>query len=303
MSDERQRPAPGSLDRSAAGVLASRAADQWYLPAPVAVRVGSNALFVAGDDVVLRVGQQRDVAPEALMRFLAAAGVRTPLPIDGYEPIDDPAAGLRVTAIERLHPFGPTDWVEAGRVVRRVHDLDPEVLATGGLLGHTAESPYWQFDRLLDECLAEPPVPIDASTAASLRRAALEVGELGAIDGLEVVCHGDVHPGNVVTTAQGTYLLDWDLCALGPAAWDHAPLMTWTSRWGGEPGIYERFADGYGVSMRGDELAERLATGRLLAATLLRLRAARHDAGAREEAVRRLAFWRGDPDAPQWRPA
>ncbi|MFM8266982.1 MAG: hypothetical protein ACKOA2_03080 [Ilumatobacteraceae bacterium] len=184
MSDETHRRAPGALDRTAAGVLAARAADQWHLPAPVAVRVGSNALFVAGDDVVLRVGRQGDVRHEALVRNLVAAGVRTPLPIDGYEPMDDPAAGLRVTAIERLHPFGPTDWVEVGRMVRRVHDVDPAILATDGPLGHTAETPYWQFDRLLDECLADPPVPIDDTTAASLRRAALEVGALDAADGL-----------------------------------------------------------------------------------------------------------------------
>lgn len=291
------------LDRHAAGVLAARAAERWRLPAPVVVRVGSNALFVAGDDVVLRVGRQRDIRRESLARHLADAGVRTPLPIDGFEPIDDDAAGLRVTAIERLHPSGSTDWVEAGRTIRRLHDLDPAALTEHSPLGRTADTPHWQFERLLDECLADPPVPIDEATAASLRRAAFAVGDLGRADRRAVVCHGDVHPGNIVTTAQGTFLLDWDLCAVGPAAWDHAPLMTWTARWGGEPGIYERFAEGYGVSMRGDELAERLATGRLLAATLLRMSAARHDQGARAEAMRRLAFWRGDPQPPQWQAA
>ena len=59
-----------------------------------------------------------------------------------------------------------------------------------------------------------------------------------------MVCHGDVHPGNVIQSADGPVLLDWDLLCRGPAAWDHAPLMTWTERWGGEPGIYEAFADG-----------------------------------------------------------
>ncbi len=43
-----------------------------------------------------------------------------------------------------------------------------------------------------------------------------------------------------------------------------------------------------------------IAELRLVAATLLRLRAGRADAAAMPEAQRRLAFWRGDPAAPLW---
>ena len=111
-----------------------------------------------------------------------------------------------------------------------------------------------------------------------------------------VVCHGDVHPGNVVMTTDGPVLIDWDLMSRAPAGWDHAPLMTWTERWGGAPGVYEAFADGYGRSLRGDPVAEGYAELRLLAATLMRLRAGRSDPAARIEADRRLAYWRGDPD-------
>lgn len=41
---------------------------------------------------------------------------------------------------------------------------------------------------------------------------------------------------------------------------------------------------------------------RLLAATLMRLEAGRDDEAAATEAQRRLRWWRGDPDAPMWRP-
>jgi Ser/Thr protein kinase RdoA (MazF antagonist) len=117
-----------------------------------------------------------------------------------------------------------------------------------------------------------------------------------------VICHGDVHPGNVIQSADGPVLLDWDLLCRGPAAWDHAPLMTWTHRWGGDAGIYESFAEGYGVSLRGDPLAEALAELRLVAATLMRVRAARQNPAAAAEAELRLRYWRGEPDAPQWHP-
>ena len=75
--------------------------------------------------------------------------------------------------------------------------------------------------------------------------------------------------------------------------------MTWTERWGGEPGLYEAFADGYGRSLRGDPVAEALAELRLVAATLMRVRAGRNNPAAADEAERRLRWWRGDRDAPR----
>ncbi len=95
-------------------------------------------------------------------------------------------------------------------------------------------------------------------------------------------------------------LLDWDLLCVAPPAWDHAPLMTWTRRWGGEPGIYEAFAEGAGQSLRDDALAEAIAELRLVAATLMRVRAARSDPCAVDEAELRLRYWRGEADAPTW---
>jgi hypothetical protein len=52
--------------------------------------------------------------------------------------------------------------------------------------------------------------------------------------------------------------------------------------------------------MRGDGQAEAIAELRLVAATLMRVLAGRRDPAARAEAERRLRYWRGEPDAPQW---
>jgi hypothetical protein len=76
--------------------------------------------------------------------------------------------------------------------------------------------------------------------------------------------------------------------------------MTWTERWGGQVGIYESFAEGYGRSFRNDELGEAIAELRLVAATLMRVRAGRTNPAAAAEAELRLRYWRGDGDAPQW---
>jgi hypothetical protein len=71
-------------------------------------------------------------------------------------------------------------------------------------------------------------------------------------------------------------------------------------RWGWPDAWYDAFSSGYGRSLRDDPTARSIAELRLVAATLMRLRAALADPAAMVEAHRRLAYWRGDPDAPTW---
>lgn len=116
------------------------------------------------------------------------------------------------------------------------------------------------------------------------------------------VCHGDLHPGNVVVDAVTgrPVVLDWDLTCLSEPGWDHAALITWATRWGGSPDVYDSFVRGYGHDPRHDHRTSSLAELRLLVATVMRINAARHDPTAVDEARRRLRYWVGDPAAPQW---
>ena len=156
-------------------------------------------------------------------------------------------------------------------MIARLHLIDPGDVAGGYPLPFCGDFPWWDFAAVMNEVGGD----LDRRSRAAIRAAIAR--SLPLLDqqraGDPVVCHGDVHPGNVIQSAQGPVLLDWDLVCRGPAAWDHAPLMTWTERWGGEDGIYEAFADGYGRSFRGDAVAEAIAELRLVAATLMRVRA------------------------------
>lgn len=292
-------------DLVAAASAAQRAAERWHLPEPTLLRAGMNALFSAGE-VVLRVGRTTvdPACASGLQRVLAAHGVRFARQIDS---LPAGADGLSVIAQERLEASGEIDWRVVGDIVRRVQDIDPDEVAGVVPVPSCTTFRHWQLAPLLDEVSGDATLRLDDDDVAALRRGLQRVGDWAAVvtSGREpvVLCHGDVHPGNVLATGEGSVLLDWDLLCTGPAAWDHSALLTWETRWGGAAGTYAAFAEGFGRDLRDDPLATSLADGRLLAATLMRLRAGRHDPGALEEARRRLRYWRGEPDAPAWRAA
>jgi aminoglycoside phosphotransferase (APT) family kinase protein len=276
---------------------AERAARHWGFGEPQLLRMGMNGIFEAGDGVLLRVS--RPTAPAQHAITLAGALTRLGLRVPSYvrdEPfVSDEHAVFAVASIEES---GPADWRAVGEMVARLHRVDRQDLPLGYPTPFCGDFPWWDFASLMSEVSDH----LDPASRSAMETAVERGLPLlrGQRDRPSVVCHGDVHPGNVMQSAEGPVLLDWDLLCMGPPAWDHAPLMTWTSRWGGDTGIYEELAQGLGTSLRGDPLAEAISELRLVAATLMRVRAAQSNPAAADEAELRLRYWRGEPDAPQW---
>jgi streptomycin 6-kinase len=281
-------------DLAAATHAATTAARIWRLDPPVLLRAGMNAIFASGPSV-LRVSAPTAPASVSLelARFWQERGVTVPRPAqDDVVVVDD----LSVTAWERIEATAvPIDWTRVGELVRRVHETEPGSLPPSVPLPSPIAFPWWDFDALLER--AGP--ALDTAAREGIGAAIERHRRWQEFDDV-VVCHGDVHPGNVLMRADGPVLLDWDLLCVAPPAWDHGPMLTWTERWGGRPGAYEAFARGYGRSFRDDPAATAIAELRLVAATLMRVAASFTDPAARSEAERRLRFWRGDPDAPPW---
>jgi Phosphotransferase enzyme family len=286
---------PGDTESVTAS--ARHAAAHWGLAEPVLERMGMNGIFAAGDEVLLRVG--RPTAPPGQAVWLAdqlhCRGLRVPTYVRHQPFITKEHA---VFAVARIDDCGPIDWAAVGSMIAGLHATDLDEIAAGYPVPFCGDFPWWNFDALMTDVGGD----LDQLSRRGLSEAI--AGSLPVLDEQRarrpMLCHGDVHPGNVIQSADGPVLLDWDLLCHGPVAWDHAPLMTWTERWGGEPGIYESFAAGYGQSMRGDQLAEAIAELRLVAATLMRVRAGRVNPAAAVEGERRLRYWRGEVDAPVW---
>src|SRR6056297_1638281 len=100
-------------DRGAATAAAVRAATHWGLAEPELLRVGMNAIFACGDEV-LRVGVPNAPATVSLelAGFLAEMGLRVPGPTrDDVVEFDSARHTYAVTCWERLRPSTePTDW-------------------------------------------------------------------------------------------------------------------------------------------------------------------------------------------------
>lgn len=290
------RPVP---NREIAAEAAARWASHWSLPAPRLLRHGMNSLYACGD-VVLRVGAATAPAQASheLVRWLLGAGVPTISPVDGLV-ADDDDARVAVTGWEHVREsHQAVDWEFVGAAVRLLHSLPAEDVPAGYPTPNPSVFPWWRFDDMLADVREEIDGRAFESLSATVDRSA---GWREDIARSAVLCHGDVHPGNVLVSDRGTLLLDWDLMSVANPAWDHAMLTTYATRWGGNADVYERFAAGYGISLADDTLTTTLAELRNVAATLMRVQAGRTDDDAKAEADRRLRYWRGEPNAPVWR--
>jgi len=288
----------GAVEAAAAAARSALAA--WGVASePALLRVGMNALFtVPGQPVVVRVGRATAAAAAAhdLARALAAAGIATVTPVDGWSAAVD---GFAVTGWQRVRETRQAvSWELVGAAIRRLHELPRAAVPVGYPIADPGSFAWWDFAAMLADVGAEIDVRARVAIEAVVVR---HDGWRSAIAVDPVVCHGDVHPGNVLTSARGPLLLDWDLLSWATPAWDHAALAMWAARWGGDPAMYPRFADGYGRSYADDPVTVALGELRNVAATLMRVRAGRTDPVAAAEAERRLRYWRGDPDAPTWR--
>ena len=223
-------------DLAAATRAAATAAEAWRLETPHLHRAGMNVIFTTGA-VVLRVSAPNADAHVSLelADFWSRRSVPVPKAVRDDVVVAD---GLSVTAWERIDDTGtPIDWSRVGAIVRQVHETDPRAVPRAVPLPSPTAFPWWDFDALLERAA---PALDDAARDGLV--AAIERHPRWHVSDQAVVCHGDVHPGNVLMRPDGPVLLDWDLLCLAPAGWDHAPMMTWAQRWGGEPGEYDAFA-------------------------------------------------------------
>ena len=279
---------------------------------PRLIRESMNAVYLVQSSdgpQVMRVSRPTSSTMAAIefAHYLARNGFEVPGPLSQAPFRHDE---IEITFWEFINhdPHHNVDWRHIGSVARRLHDLDPQIVATFYPLPMATSFPWWDFDRLLAELgssLNSSDLDILTNRWQSLQPFFISAQNVysSPTSGQMALSHGDIHPGNVIVNrlTGRPILIDWDLLSFAPREWDHAALLTWTQRWGGNATIYPEFATGYGTNYSGNELAEALAEMRLLSATLMRWRAGLTSPDAKIEAENRMRYWRQDPAAPMWR--
>lgn len=268
---------------------------------PELMRGGANEVY-AVDDLVIRLAPPGvDIAAQATAAgVLAGLGIAMPALVDSGMVDDQP-----YTIWERVPAdFGAdVDFGELGAEIGRLHRIDPAAFDGPVTLPWCDEASWLDLDTSLDAAEAADLVsPTDIEILRASWAQLRSWGSRCRSAGQPVVCHGDVHPQNVIMRLGKPIVIDWDTLCLGPPQWDHAALINWAGRWGGSPDAYPRFAAGYGRNFASDELANDLARLRLLAPTVNLIVKGATDARCAAEAQRRMTYWRGEPAAPAWTP-
>lgn len=282
--------------------LATDVARRHGIDAPVqSLRAGVNHVFLAGDAVIRIAPRSADVPRQvALARWLRSEGFLVAVPLGDAEIVGDASVSLW-ERIDAGHDR-PIDFEQLGAVVSRLHRISSDRLREVVTLPFCGDAAWLGVEQRLR--VVEEDNLLSGDGVAALKRecTALRGWRDRARQQALVVCHGDLHPSNVLMRGDDVVIIDWDAVCLGPPAWDHAPLMTWADRWGGDATTYEDFSLGYGRDLRGSPLAKELARLRLLAPTINMIINGATNAACAAEAETRMRYWLGDPAAPAWTP-
>lgn len=288
------------MEEADARAVAAKAARRHGEPSSEShlIRSGVHHVYRVGDLVVRVARSTADVNQHVNVgRFLGENGIAVPEVIGCGEVTGRPYSVWEYVSTDAQTPV---DYKALGVAVRNLHIIELGSVEGFGL-PRCHELQWLTIDRDLDLARSTDVVaPEDIDLLeANVRRLRTWRDQCDAA-GLQVLCHGDVHPGNVIMRGGNAVLIDWDTICVGPPAWDHAMLLTLADRWGGHPDAYFHFADGYGQTYVAEPLAAELADLRLLAPTIAMIVKGESDDGCAAEARLRMKYWRGEQDAPSW---
>ncbi|MGZ4613780.1 MAG: phosphotransferase enzyme family protein [Kineosporiaceae bacterium] len=252
------RPSPATQTRvqlSTDGIAAVTAAAGQATGLPT---TGARLLKFTNNAVVLLP------AAGAVLRIAGSNEVRARVPLVVVAARWLAALGLPAV---RLHPGAPNPLEVDGHLVTvwEAVAATGAVATAGGLAGilrelHAVNDPpprelrEWNIVAVIGRRLGEADGVSDADLAFLREELAAVEGMISALADVEPlvppgVVHGDAFLGNVIASASGPVICDFDGVSMGPREWDLVPVAVGALRFDYGAGLQEEFVGAYGVDV------------------------------------------------------
>jgi hypothetical protein len=301
---------------------AIEACDLYSLECPLLLRISHAAVYASGEHIVRVEQQGRPVwsgeSLVALTRYVAAQGVRTAAPVFDLLPlvIDDLHVTFYRRVLEQVEMSEHDKALLLGEQLAVLHDTGSVEQVTRlnmddinlDFASATIERTVTSLEKV-NEMGSKALSPDDiayllAEVQAMGDRAMNELEAHRAATGGDdiAVIHGDAHLGNVLSVEDGIVLLDFEHTAVAERFFDHLHVLLADRVFAGSD-LYPAFVDGYGRDYSTFPSIEDWL--KIVAVSYLTWTASvgEHSLLHREEARRRMAWWRGDAGAPtHWAP-
>ncbi|WP_233225784.1 aminoglycoside phosphotransferase family protein [Amycolatopsis sp. CA-126428] len=263
------------------------------------IRIGSNAVFRLGGQIILRIGRERGGFEDArrqvaVARWLADENYPANRVIDIAQPVD--ASGYPATFWKSVsEKEGYASIAQVAEIIRDLHRL-----RTPESLGLRAKRPFDEIEERLSDSsnLGRDDEEFLRSRIAELR---------DSYEGLEFpltpgVIHGDANIGNVILSRDGSpCLIDLDSFCVGPREWDLVQTALFYERFGWHSAEeYRTFVEVYGFDIMNWRGYETLAGYREISMTLWLAGKATDEAA--QEVRKRVAAIRTGGDRRDWAP-
>jgi len=281
----------------AAAFLLGLNIDDWRL-----IRIGHCAIIaLPSHGLVARIARpgqaaEHSAAEMAFARFLHRRGLPVVPPADEITARPIETGGGAVTFWPLLESSGrEIDWPALGRALRWIHSLTPpdRMLSLWDPVGRvearleryrSGRRPRAEYIRLVSEACAWARCSIGRSVATTAG-----------------LVHGD--PTNVIMTAAGLVLIDFDLCGLGPPLWDVASVAVRDRRFGLSRGDLDGFYTAYGFDPVARDAFEDLVRLREVLDCSFALSAVRGNESAVDQELEiRIRALRDPADRSRWKP-
>lgn len=221
------------------------------LGSPQLIRENPRSTWWRISDAAIRVDHRIVDLHGTLARALHVTlnGIPTPTPLS-HRVVVDGQLTYSVWEFVRSERDSDPDFEALGVLTKSLHERCSTRFTHAAWSKHYAERANAWVDYVEPKFWSKDiPKAALAVKSAELFQSAVKLLK-GADTG--VFSHGDLHPGNVLTTAKGPVLLDWEDSLDAPWEWDFVPLYTRCHLYADLPtDAFERFIAGYGRDPRG----------------------------------------------------